>query len=181
MNVIIVFPKLENGKNVKRILLQSGFEVKAVCATGGQALQNMQELSGGIVVCGHHFADMMYEELYEYLPPGFEMLLVASADVCDARERQDIVCLKMPLKVHELVQTMQMMAGELSRRNKKRRRIPKKRSEEEEEVLREAKELLMARNQMTEEQAHRYVQKLSMDNGTGMAETAEMILSLMNG
>lgn len=181
MNVIVVFPKLENGKNIKRILLQSGFDVKAVCTTGAQALQHIQELSGGIVVCGHHFADMMYEELHEYLPPEFEMLLVASADVCDTRERQDIICLKMPLKIHELVQTVQMMAGELTRRNRKYKKIPKKRSEEEEAVLRGAKELLMARNQMTEDQAHRYLQKRSMDNGTGMVETAEMILSLMNG
>ncbi|MCM1256539.1 MAG: ANTAR domain-containing protein [Roseburia sp.] len=181
MNVIIVFPKLENGKNIRRILLQSGFDVKAVCTTGAQALQSIQELSSGIVVCTYRFADMMYEELHEYLPPGFEMLLVASADVCDGRERQDIVCLKMPLKIHELVQTMEMMAGELSRRNRRRRKIPKKRSKEEEALLREAKELLMERNQMTEEQAHRYIQKRSMDNGTGMVETAEMILSLMNG
>lgn len=96
MNVIIVFPRPENGKNIKRILMQSGFEVKAVCTTGAKALQCMQELSGGIVVCGYHFADMMYQELHDYLPPGFEMLLVASTDICDAREREDIVCLKTP-------------------------------------------------------------------------------------
>ena len=39
----------------------------------------------------------------------------------------------------------------------------------------------MERNQMTEEQAHRYIQKRSMDNGTGLLETAQMILSVMNG
>jgi response regulator NasT len=37
----------------------------------------------------------------------------------------------------------------------------------------------MERNSMTEEEAHRYIQKRSMDNGTGMVETAQMILSLM--
>ena len=30
---------------------------------------------------------------------------------------------------------------------------------------------------MTEEEAHRYIQKRSMDNGTGLTETAQMILS----
>lgn len=39
----------------------------------------------------------------------------------------------------------------------------------------------MARNNMTEEEAHRYMQKSSMDSGTCMAETAQMILSMMQG
>ena len=38
----------------------------------------------------------------------------------------------------------------------------------------------MARNHMTEEEAHRYIQKCSMDSGTNMAETAEMVLSVMS-
>ena len=39
----------------------------------------------------------------------------------------------------------------------------------------------MARNNMTEEEAHRYIQKCSMDSGTNMVETAQMVLSIMNG
>ncbi|MCI8338215.1 MAG: ANTAR domain-containing protein [Lachnospiraceae bacterium] len=31
---------------------------------------------------------------------------------------------------------------------------------------------------MTEEEAHRYIQKLSMDSGNGMAEAAGMIIEL---
>ena len=39
--------------------------------------------------------------------------------------------------------------------------------------------LLMERNHLTEEEAHRYIQKSSMDNGTNMVETAQMILTLL--
>ncbi len=179
MNVIIVFPKLENGNKIKRILVQSGFDVKAVCTTGAQALQHVQGLSGGIVVCSYRFADMMYTELHEYLPPGFEMLLVASAEICDTRETTDIVCLKLPMRIHELLQTLNMMAGEISRLRKKNKK-PRERTKEEENIIREAKALLMERNNMTEEEAHRYIQKKSMDNGISFVETSQMIVSLMN-
>ena len=47
------------------------------------------------------------------------------------------------------------------------------------EQIRKAKELLMTRNNMSEEEAHRYLQKSSMDSGTNMVETAEMVLSIM--
>jgi AmiR/NasT family two-component response regulator len=36
----------------------------------------------------------------------------------------------------------------------------------------------MERNQMTEEEAHRYIQKISMDSATNLVETAEMLLEL---
>ena len=39
--------------------------------------------------------------------------------------------------------------------------------------------LLMERNYLTEEEAHKYLQKCSMDNGTNMVETAQMILTLL--
>jgi AmiR/NasT family two-component response regulator len=32
---------------------------------------------------------------------------------------------------------------------------------------------------MTEEEAHRYLQKTSMDSGTNLVETAQMVLSMM--
>lgn len=180
-NVIVAFPKLENAKSIKNILVKSGYDVASVCTTGAQTLQSANTLASGIVVCGHHFIDMMYQELYDYLPPQFQMLLVASPTVCNEREISDIVCLSMPLKVHELVQTVEMMEYTLARRKKKMREQPKQRSEAENNIILEAKTVLMSRNNLTEEEAHRYIQKRSMNNGTDMVETAQMILSLMDG
>ena len=57
----------------------------------------------------------------------------------------------------------------------------KARSEKEQALLREAKVLLMNRNNMTEDEAHHYLQKCSMDSGTNMVETAQMVLSVMSG
>ena len=36
----------------------------------------------------------------------------------------------------------------------------------------------MERNNMTEEEAHRYLQKHSMDNSTNLVETAQMVLAI---
>lgn len=180
MNIILVFPKIENGSRMKNILQQNGFTVSAVCTAGAKALQYIDSLSEGIVVCGYRCLDMVYFELYEYLPPGFEMLLVASAEHCGSREYQEIVCLPMPLRIHELIQTLHVMSDEISRR-KKRFGRKKERTKEEEEMICSAKALLMEKNHMTEEEAHRYLQKRSMDNGTSLAETAQMIICLIKG
>lgn len=179
MNIIVAFPKQDNARNIKKILMQNGYPVASVCATGAQVLQSAGELGGGIVVCGYRFVDMMYTELHEYLPDQFEMLLVATPVNCVSRDVENLVCLSMPLKVNELLQTVEMMEYTITRRRKKARNAPKERTKEEYSLIQEAKALLMERNNLSEEEAHRYMQKRSMDNGIGLTETAQMILSLM--
>ena len=180
-NIIVAFPKQDTARNIKKILMQNGHHVDAVCTTGAQALQNANELDGGIMVCGYRFVDMMYTELREYLPDTFEMLVIASPDKWGDGIVNGVVGLTMPLKVHDLLSTLNMMLQAIERRRKKRNAKPKARSEKEQALLREAKVLLMNRNNMTEDEAHHYLQKCSMDSGTNMVETAQMVLSVMSG
>jgi response regulator NasT len=170
---------MEIAAKIKKILSQSGYPVVAVCTTGAQALQNINDLEDGVLICGARFVDMMYEEIYEYLPSGFQMLLIASASAVLDRDVDNLVCLSTPLKVHELLGTLEMMEYTITRNRRMMRKRGATRSDQEREILDRAKGVLMERNSMTEEEAHRYIQKRSMDNGTGMVETAQMILSLM--
>ena len=179
-SVIVVFPKIEDAKNIKNLLNRSGFNVIMACTTGAQALHQIDHLDEGIVVCGYKMADMIYSELREYMPAQFEMLLVASQNLWSECSSNNLVCLAMPIKVHELVNTLQMMVQTLERKKRKAKQKGKIRTPEEKALILEAKHLLMERNNMTEEEAHRYIQKCSMDSGTNMVETAQMVLSIMN-
>lgn len=178
-NIVIAFPKKETAQNVKKILTQSGYSVQAVCTTGAQALASVNNLENGILICGSRFVDMMYMEIHDYLPSEFQMLLIASPASIQEREVENLVCLVLPMKVHELLQTLEMMEGEIRRRRKRMHRVPRQRSEEERQLIDQAKALLMERNKFSEEEAHRYIQKRSMENGTGLVEVSQMILSLM--
>ena len=175
-NIIVVLPKLEDAKNIKNVLMRNGFHVTGVCTTGAQALQLVDGLNDGIVICSYKLKDMIYAELQKNLPPDFEMLLMASEHLLAESRGSGVLCLAMPLKVHELVSTLSMMTQNLERRRRKRRETPKIRRPEEEHLIRKAKGLLMERNHMTEEEAHRYLQKCSMESGTNLVETAQMVL-----
>ena len=72
-----------------------------------------------------------------------------------------------------------MMIQTIERRKRKQRLKPRERNPEEVALIKQAKEILMNRNHMTEEEAHRYIQKCSMDSGTNMVETAQMVLTMM--
>ena len=177
-SIVIVFPKIEDAKSMKNVLVRSGYSVLAVCCTGAQALEQVDGLNDGIVISGYKMTDMVFSELRDCLPAGFEMLLMASRSLIE-QYAEDVISLAMPLKVHELIETVGMMVQAIERRRRRMRAVPKERNPEEVALIRDAKRLLMERNNMTEEEAHRYIQKCSMDSGTNMVETAQMVLSIM--
>lgn len=179
-NIIVAFPKEDVARNIKKILAQSGYPVVSVCTTGAQALASVNNLETGIIVCGYRFVDMMYTEVYEYLPKGFQMLLIASPTNVIDNSVENLISLLLPLKVHELMQTVEMMDGYITRYKKRQKKKPKIRSEAELEIIDRAKRRLMERNGLSEEEAHRYIQKRSMEDGTGLVEISEMILSLIS-
>ena len=123
---------------------------------------------------------MVYSELSDYLPAGFEMLLIASEALVSEGVPEGIVALSMPLKTVDLFATLGMMTGRRERRKKKLRSQPTQRSDKDKELIAKAKEVLMERNHMDEEEAHRYLQKCSMESGTGLVESAQMVLTLMD-
>lgn len=178
-SIIIAFPKLDDAKLIKNILVRNGYDVNALCTTGAQVISMANSLDDGIVLCGYRLPDMHYSEIHNYLPKGYEMLLMATPAKLSECVNNDIVCLGMPLKAHDLINTVEMMFVSYRRRKKKEKERPRKRTELEKATILKAKLLLMDRNNMSEEEAHRYIQKTSMDSGTNMVETAEMILSLM--
>ena len=47
-NIIVVFPKLEDAKNIRNILARSGLQITAVCTSGANALAAMEGLNDGI-------------------------------------------------------------------------------------------------------------------------------------
>jgi response regulator NasT len=177
-NIIVAFSKIEDAKSIKNVLVRNGFSVAAVCSTGAQTINYAESLDHGIVVCGYRFPDMMAPQLMEELPQSFDMLMVASPAYWDDRN-SNIVFVGMPLKINDLINSLNMVCQAQERRRKKMREIAKVRSEREKNLITNAKRILMERNGMTESEAHHYIQKCSMDSGTNMVETAQMIISIM--
>lgn len=179
VNMIVAFPRLEDAKKIRNLLVRSGYHVAGACTNGAQTLQLADRLGEGIVVCGYKFSDMIYSELHNCLPRHFQMLLVASQHVLSTCENHDIVSLGLPIRVPDLANTLEMMSGSISGRRRTQKTKPKVRTEEERKIVGDAKKLLMERNNMTEEEAHRYIQKCSMDSGNSLLETAKVVFSLM--
>lgn len=180
LNIVVVFPKKEIVLKMKNVLIKNGYDVSAVCVTGAQAIQAVERLEAGVVVCGIRFADMIYYELKDCLPDTFEMVVIASNAQWQQYGDDDVIYLPLPLKAYDLVDTVSDLLTDIHRKLKQEKEKPDKRSADEQGIINQAKSLLIEKNGMTEEEAHRYLQKRSMDNGTNMVETSYMVLKVFD-
>ena len=179
MSVIIVaLPKIEDAKQIRKILMEHGFESIVSCNTAAAALVEANRHQSGLIISGYKLPDMYYTEVCDCIPKFYEVLLMGTANAVSAAN-SGMMSITTPVKVYDLVNTVEMVYGQLERRYKKANKRPKKRSEKEENYIKNAKFLLMERNHLSEEEAFRYIQKSSMDSGTNMVETAQMILTLI--
>lgn len=177
MSVIVAFPKLEDAKKIKSVLVKKGIDVCSVSDTASGVIAEANSQDMGIIVTGYKLRDMHYSELFSYLPETFKMVLVGSAtrfsDVAP-----EITCVATPIKLQELIDSIQNLKKELIDSYEVKKVKGKSRSAEDKKLIIKAKEILMKKNDLTEEEAHRFLQKTSMNSGTSAVETAQKIILL---
>ena len=179
VGIIVAFPNKDNATNIRNLLVRGGVDVLGVCTSGTQAISYADTVDEGIVVCGYKLRDVMYTDLRMDLPDSFRLLLVASPEKWMDGLPEGVEALAMPIKAFALVEKVREMEDQIYMARRRRRLKAKKRNAAQDEKVRQAKALLMEHNQMTEDEAHKYLQKTSMDSGRSMVESAEMILRIM--
>ncbi len=175
--ILIGMPKHEDATRIADLIRNGGISEECLtCTTGSDVLRKTEEYDAALVICTKRFSDMGYEELVSYLPTSVSILLLTK-DASLAPFAGNVIRLLMPFKVDDLVGTVQTLLPyqPFYERRKKKARAPA-----EQKIIDEAKMLLMERNEMTEPDAYRYLQKASMDSGRTLLESAQMIL-LMSG
>jgi AmiR/NasT family two-component response regulator len=101
------------------------------------------------------------------------MLMVGVQNLLDLCQNDDIFKLTSPVSKGDLVASVRML---IQVGHRLERFVRPRRSQEEQAVIAQAKQLLMVRHGMTEEQAHRFLQKKSMDSGAKLIQTAQLVL-----
>ena len=174
--VIVAFESDKSCLRVKEILETSGTAACIICKSADQVKRVVNKQHITTVVCGYKLYDESAEGLLEDLPPTCSVLVIAVQGMLELCQSDDLFKLASPVSKGDLVASVRML---LQVGHRLEKFVKPRRSEEERAVIDQAKQLLMARNGMTEEQAHRFHQKRSMDSGAKMIQTAQLVLEDM--
>ncbi len=171
-HILVAFAGKKTRQRMTEIFDTTGIRVSAACASGAEVLRWCGRMNKGVILCGYKLADMTAETLFQSLPKNFSLVVLATEAQLEYCRQEEIMKILAPVQRSELIDTIRMlleMGGESDAP------VPSRR-EEDKALIEQAKALLMTRNHMTEEEAHRFLQKYSMNTGTKMVQTALKVL-----
>lgn len=167
-------------EKLSRFLTSAGISVLGTVTKGASALHLAGRFyDGGVLLCTYAMSDMTASELYRRKPDHFEMVVLLSARQKVYARGIGVLCVGIPINRGDLIETLQMLMAKEHRKKRSAQQAagPAVRTEDEKKVIMKAKALLMERNNMTEPDAHRFLQKRSMDSGETLSEVAQEILN----
>ena len=185
-DIIIAFPNPGDSKVLRSILIKNGYSIVGVVASGAKAINLCDDIDYGIVICAYQLGDMQYMELKENINESCELLLVCSPNKLSEGLSEDINFLPMPFKVIELVKKVGEISDRLYYERKRKKKqiyqlFRQKTGGKNFLTIQRAKELLIKHKNMTEPEAHKYLQSSSMKNGDTIISTAKKICLLYGG
>lgn len=171
--IVLAFSKNDTADKLRQMLNGSGHEVTAVCHSCAEVLRVAAELDEILVIMGYKLPDAVVDDVADELREGQKIISIIRAERRDMINNDDILTVTLPVNRHELLSAIDIIWGEIER---VRHRV--KRTDEEKEIIEKAKLFLMETYQMSEERAHRFIQKRSMDSGEKLSDVARTILKI---
>lgn len=190
-SIIVAFSDPENANKIKNILVRHDLPVRGIATNGAMALRLTAPMDGGgLIVCGSRFADMTAMQMTSLLSEEYDVLMLGTAVHMESTfgHQEGLFSLSLPLQAEDLVSSARMLLEKRQMyndtwRSKKTTAVSavkesdaKGRKPEDQRIIDQAKALLMTRNYLSEQEAHRYLQKASMDTGTKLVDMARTVL-----
>lgn len=177
IRTVIAMAEDQLRESVERILLRSGIEIRTSCRSGKEAIRAVRRMDGGIIICSARLTDMTADDLAENLDGSALLLILSHPSESHLAKQDGLFRLQIPVRSGELIGCVRIL---LQLDEQRAEALIPKRSTEDKAIIERAKQMLMKKNDMTEEEAHRFIQKRSMETSTPMQEISEMILTALN-
>ncbi len=168
-------------EKLRSVLTSADIDVLGTASKGASAIHIASRFyEGGVILCSYVLNDMNASELYKIKPQNFEMVVLLSGRHHCMFRGKGVLCLDVPVNRNDLIETIRLLIRNRWTDSSGSKRTEQKnieRTEEERQLIFRAKALLMDRNNMTEPDAHKFMQKKSMDSGDTLVITAQKILN----
>ena len=167
--IIVAFPDKQINRNITDMLEHAGLEVFRTCMTGNEVMRAFNQCQDGILITAVRFPDRTSDAIAYDLGSRALILVLGRAEQLALVEHPEVFHLKLPASAAEITASVNMLL------QLHYKRMPHRSVQDKEDVT-EAKQLLMDDYALTEPDAHRLMQKISMRLGMRMQETAKKIL-----
>lgn len=176
-SIYIIAPP-EASELLYHIFVRAGYTVLGISHEGRPAIEDVRLYCPDVVIVSSHLGDMSGLSVAAALE-GFGILILSSPQDKEsiAAANKQVVVVDYCADKRMLLQTVEVMCRMQDRIQTLQNRVKDlTRKLEETKLITKAKVQLMEKMQITEGQAHRMIQKTSMDKGINMAELSRVLI-----
>lgn len=172
--IILAFSTDATAFKIKSMLDGTGYNTyNVICHSAAELLRCAAGFDEALIIMGFKLPDMTVNEVYENIHSGCRLMSIVKAEHVEDIEHEDIFAMPLPVSRQKLISSIGVFLGNVEMHPRRSIRSP-----EEEKIIDRAKLFLMESYHMTEQQAHRFIQKRSMDKGARTIDTARTILNM---
>ena len=168
--IIIASANRQSAEKVRTILQNGRFFVNNIFSSGSEVLSYASLHPDALAVCGK-LNDMSAAALAELLPSEFDLIVLLPSGVAQTVFLSNTVCLNMPVNYSELLDTVGMLTATAVLGKKERTEKP----QADTQLIETAKKIIMSRHHISEREAHKLLQRRSMETGLKISQLAKMI------
>lgn len=165
----VAFRDEKTAERIASLLRESGYEVFRTCSSADEVRRTFRMIQDGILIAGVRLRNRSLDEVAGDLNDHVEILCLCRPDQFAQISSEKIFRQAMPVSKSVLIAWADMLV------QLHYQRLPR-RPETDREMIHRAKALIMEQKQMDETEAHRYLQRLSMNLCLPLSEVAEKIV-----
>lgn len=177
--IIIALSNIETANKLKSLLVQEGYDIISLCTSGNELIRLVMQYSPDLVLVSYKFKDMSLLDVYETLYDATSFLAIVNEPYRSfIEEDTDIYCIGTKISSVLLTNSIDLIFQSKRRIRKLKDQVEKlEHTLEDRKLIEKAKGQLMKNSGLTENEAFRYMQKISMDSGRKMRDIASLLLS----
>lgn len=157
--VVVAGAREEVRRRLCRVLEEDGVAVVAECGSAAQVLTLCSRQPDVIVIC-HAVADMPLQTLAQLLPGSTDAVLLLASGQNAIMGKSNVICLYLPVQKPELLFTLHTLRAATADA-----RLGGTRNKQQADIIWQAKQYLIKKEMISEKEAHRRLQKESMQSG----------------
>ena len=186
-NVMLAISNNQVAHKIKHVLTYAGYHVPEICTSGNEAIRHVRLSPPEILLINFEMHDISGLEAARIV--GAEnlcsvILMVGNAQkdyVYDSIKDYDITILVKPLNKISMINTVDIVLQARIRMHNLSRQLEKAKSDlENRKIIEKAKGILMKSKYISEGEAYRRIQKMSMDNRVSMCDVSMRICEYVN-
>ena len=170
---MLAFSKQETAEKIRIMLDGSGMDIAAVCRSRAEIMRSLSGMDETLVIMGYKLPDGTADDVFEDIGGFHKLMSIVKAEHQQDIYNREIFVVPLPINRQILLNAVETFVGMIERQKHR-----KTRTEEEKKIIADAKAYLMENHAMSEEEAHRFIQKRSMDTGAKFIDTARAILKI---